>query len=104
MRFIVSLLLLAFFAAPTLGVALGEDVKLCHSADISDVDRFAKTLARDGYTIVGELDLDDNGCLEARGFDIQGRRIEIWLDPNTGRTVRLNAFARRWSLAQWVLS
>jgi hypothetical protein len=41
-----------------------------------------------GYQNVKELGMD-HGCYEAKGFDTDGNRVEVYLEPATGEVVKV---------------
>jgi hypothetical protein len=47
-------------------------------------------LTEAGYTRIRELDME-HGCYEAKGFDKDGRRVEVYVEPATGEIVRVKS-------------
>lgn len=73
-------------AAGTLPVAASD---LCKPTTTPMAeDAILKILADKGYTGIRGLKRED-GCLEAKGHDKDGRRVEIYVDPATGEIVKI---------------
>lgn len=47
-----------------------------------------KNLETMGYQKVRELEME-HGCYEAKGFDKEGNRVEVYLEPATGEIVKI---------------
>ncbi len=85
---IKTLFLAAAAAVPLLAAAPSFAADLC--TPTSDAKQPAetvlKTLQDKGYR---DLKLGtEHGCYEAKGYDAQGKRVEIYVHPNTGEIVK----------------
>jgi hypothetical protein len=77
---------LAFAAATFVGTASAAD--LCKSATnpVSEAS-VLQMLTEKGYKNV-KLGSDD-GCIEAKGLNADGKRVEVYIDPTTGAIVKV---------------
>ena len=51
-------------------------------------EQVIKKLETLGYQKVKKLDME-HGCYEAKGFDKDGNRVEVYLEPATGEVVKV---------------
>ncbi|WP_449431200.1 PepSY domain-containing protein [Pseudomonas putida] len=84
MRTLVILSLLLVGSSPVLAATQ------CTSAERStwqDQDKFQEQLKQQGYKI-NKFQVTKGNCYEIYGFDKDGRKIEIYHDPVTGKAVK----------------
>lgn len=81
----------AFAVASIAGASAAELSPLCAvkdpSAKVSEA-QVRQTLASHGYINVRGLGTED-GCIEAKGTDKDGKRFEVYLHPTTGEIVKV---------------
>lgn len=93
MNRILPILILGFiFVIAGADGTLASDLsQLCAVKDASakkvSEEKVRQTLASHGYTDVRGLGMED-GCIEAKGFDKNGKRFEVYLHPMTGEIVK----------------
>ncbi len=73
------------------GASAAELSQLCAAKDpaapkVSE-EQVRQTLAQSGYTNVRGIGTED-GCIEAKGTDSNGKRFEVYLHPTTGEIVK----------------
>lgn len=81
-----NLLLVALLVSSPLALAQTE----CSTADKTqwqDPDNFQQELKNQGYEIK-KFKVTDGNCYEIYGMDKEGRKVEIYFDPVTGKKVK----------------
>lgn len=73
----------AFFVSP----ALASDLCTPTGGEAKPQDAIIRMLQKKGYQNIRGLERED-GCYEAKAYDMQGKRVEIYVHPNTGEIVR----------------
>ncbi len=79
-----------FSAAMTLaagGFASAEEQYCSGQGTPKAQEQVLQELAAQGYQKIKELEME-HGCYEAKGFDKDGQRVELYLEPATGAIVK----------------
>lgn len=83
----ISLAVAAIFVA---GSAHAEDQYCTGEGTPMDEKIVIQSLTDQGYTKIKELEME-HGCFEAKGFDSAGKRVEIYVEPATGKIVKVKS-------------
>lgn len=69
------------------GVALAEDY-CTGEGEPMPTEQVMEKLETMGYEKVRGIEME-HGCYEAKGFDQEGNRVEVYLEPATGEIVKI---------------
>lgn len=78
------------FLAALSGTAAAEEDYCTGKGTPMAEDAVIARLTAAGYTRIRGLDME-HGCYEAKGFDKDGKRVEVYVEPATGEIVRVKS-------------
>ncbi|MEZ5933463.1 MAG: PepSY domain-containing protein [Alphaproteobacteria bacterium] len=70
------------------GSAFAEEQYCTGEGAAMPTEQVMQKLETMGYQKVKKLDME-HGCYEAKGFDAEGNRVEVYLEPATGEVVKV---------------
>ena len=85
MRYLIAALGVA--AALSVAQTANAEEQWCRPGTAMDANGAQIMLEKLGYK-VKRMDRE-HGCIEAKGFDANGNRVEVYVDPNDGRIVQV---------------
>ncbi len=75
-------------ALSTAAAASAEEQYCNGKGEPMAADKVMQKLETMGYQKIKKLDME-HGCYEAKGFDKDGNRVEVYLEPATGEVVKV---------------
>jgi len=80
----------AFLAVASVSLSAASAADLCEATEGPTVTEaeVLQILADQGYTDIRKIEEED-GCIEAKGMDDAGNRVEVYIHPNSGEIVKV---------------
>ena len=88
-RTLLAIAAVPLLAAPLLAApALAAERCTPTGGETKPIEAVTALLQEKGYRDIRKLEMED-GCYEAKAFDAQGKRVEVYVHPNTGEIVKV---------------